>query len=216
VVRPLLARNRDAPVRNVGWSPYLLDGRTRWEVFELLGPKPAPVEPPHVEDLWVRAIRPRRRLATTAERRAILAATMWQEGETLFGAPLASTRWAAYLPPGTGTRSLATLAVPSGEVRFTASCRQGTVEPDVRVTLPLPGLTQRPLPVKDHHLLLKAERGARNVEELMRRFTSTVTQMGSRLAVRVGLSRPFQPRADVVGRCWLMVDGFFSLANPQP
>ena len=25
-MRPLLAKDRDSPVRNTGWSPYLLDG----------------------------------------------------------------------------------------------------------------------------------------------------------------------------------------------
>jgi hypothetical protein len=31
------------------------------------------------------------------------------------------------------------------------------------------------------------------------------------------LSRPFAPRPDCgPGYCWLMADGFFSLADPQP
>src|SRR5262245_57022886 len=38
VVRPLLAKFRAAPVRNVGWSAYLLDGHARWEIFELIAP----------------------------------------------------------------------------------------------------------------------------------------------------------------------------------
>src|SRR5689334_21639566 len=59
-VRPLLTKYRDAPVRNVGWSPFLIDGHQRWEVFELVGPEPAEPQPPHVEDVWVRTLRPRR------------------------------------------------------------------------------------------------------------------------------------------------------------
>ena len=45
VVRPLLAKNRAAPVRNIGWSPWQLDGHARWEVFELIGPDPAEPQP---------------------------------------------------------------------------------------------------------------------------------------------------------------------------
>ena len=60
VVRPLLTKLREAPVRNVGWSAYLLDGHARWEIMELIGPQLTAPEPPHVEDLWVRALRSRR------------------------------------------------------------------------------------------------------------------------------------------------------------
>ena len=42
MIRPLLAKHRAAAVRNVGWSPYLLDGHCRWEVFEVVGPLPTP------------------------------------------------------------------------------------------------------------------------------------------------------------------------------
>src|SRR5438132_15862 len=105
VVRPLLAKERTAAVRNVGWSPWLLDGHTRWEIFELIAPEPAAPQVPHVEDLWVRAIRPRGRVAPPEQRHAILAATMAKAGEMIFGGPLSSTRTAAYLQPGTGQRS---------------------------------------------------------------------------------------------------------------
>src|SRR5262245_1903746 len=75
LVRPLQTKYRDSPVRNGGWSPYLLDGRhCRWEVFELVGPEPAEPQPPHLEDLWVAAMRSLRRTATPAQRRAILEA----------------------------------------------------------------------------------------------------------------------------------------------
>src|SRR5690349_7506116 len=76
VVRPLPARQRDAPVRNVGWSPFLMDGHSRWEVFELVGIEPAEPLPPHREDVWVRDLRPRRTLANPALRRVILQATL--------------------------------------------------------------------------------------------------------------------------------------------
>src|SRR5437660_12692443 len=75
IVRPLLAKNRTAAVRNVGWSAWLLDGHSRWEVFELIAPQPAEAQPPHVEDLWVHSLKPRRCLASPDERRAILAET---------------------------------------------------------------------------------------------------------------------------------------------
>src|SRR5262245_10677033 len=75
IVRPLLAKHRDAPVRNVGWSAYLMDGHARWEIFELVGQETATAQPPHVEDVWVRSLRPRGRSATLAQRRSILSAT---------------------------------------------------------------------------------------------------------------------------------------------
>src|SRR5262245_53896056 len=108
IVRPLVGRYQQGPVRNVGWSPFLLDGHTRWEVFELHSPTPADPQPPHLEDLWVRAMRSRRRTASTAERRAILDATLAAADRPPFGAPLESTRAGAFLQPGTGERSLTT------------------------------------------------------------------------------------------------------------
>jgi hypothetical protein len=217
VVRPLLVNGQHVPVRNVGWPPFLLDGHARWEVFELLGPQSASPEPPHLEDVWVRAMRSRRRMATPAERRALLAATEAPPDGPWFGAPLATTRTAAHLRPGAGRRSLATITVPGNRVAFTAAQREGVPEPDVRVTLPLPGLGERTLPLKDHHLLLRAEQASGDIDGRLRAIAFAVGQMGERVAVRLGLSRPFQGN---VGRapatCWLMADGFFSLTDPQP
>ena len=51
VVRPLLSRYKDAPVRNTGWSAWQIDGHGRWEVFELIAPEPAP--PGRVYQLWL-------------------------------------------------------------------------------------------------------------------------------------------------------------------
>src|ERR1700737_176321 len=111
IVRPLLAKNKNAPVRNVGWSAWQLDGHVRWEIFELLGPESAELQPPHAEDLWIRALRSRKRLAAPQVRRAILEATLARPNETIFGAPLTPTRFSAYLQPGLGARSLATVVV---------------------------------------------------------------------------------------------------------
>jgi hypothetical protein len=57
VVRPLLVKRRGAPVRTIGWAARFLNGQARWDLFEPISPEPAAVEPPHVEDLWVRAFR---------------------------------------------------------------------------------------------------------------------------------------------------------------
>src|SRR5262249_30817169 len=154
-VRPLLARNKDASVRNVGWSPYLLDRHSRWEIFELIAPQAAASEPPHVEDLWVRALRSRGRLASPQQRGAIPEATMGKAGEPLFGAPLETTRTAAYLKPGVGQRSLATVMLPTSQLSFSACHREGLPDIDFRVSLNLPGVGERSLPVKDHHLLCR-------------------------------------------------------------
>lgn len=216
VVRPIQTKARQAPVRNVGWSPYLFDGHSRWEVFELMDCETAPPEPPHLEDVWVRAMRSRKRLATPAERRAVLAATVKGDGD-LFGAPLTLTYAAAHLQPGSGTRSLATVLVPADQITFAASHRQGIVEPDVRASVPLPGVGERQLPVKDHHLLARAELASRDLDSRLRELTRAIRQMGDTVAVRLGLSRAFlgnPGRAPAM--CWLMADGFFSLADPQP
>src|SRR5262249_33359014 len=97
VVRPLQAHKRDAPVRNVGWSAFVMDGRSRWEVLERIAPQPAEPQPPHLEDVWVRELRPRRRLASPAHRRAILEATRTPPERAPFGVPLTATRSSAYL-----------------------------------------------------------------------------------------------------------------------
>jgi hypothetical protein len=216
IVRPLQGKFRDAPVRNVGWSAYLLDGHVRWEVLELLVPEPAPSQPPHVEDLWVRALRSRKRLATPAQRRAILEATRAKPGEPLFGAALTWTQSSAYLPPDTGQRSLATLIVPGSQIRFHVSQREGTAGPDYRVVLNVPGSGERLLPVKDHHLLCRAERATTDLAGQQQELQRAVQQMGDQVAVRLGLSRSFQGepgRSPAV--CWLMADGFFSFTDPQ-
>src|SRR6516225_5874640 len=72
VVRPILSRYRTSPVRNAGWSPYLLDGHARWEIFELVGATQADTMPPHLEDIWVRSLRPHKCLAAPEQRRSIL------------------------------------------------------------------------------------------------------------------------------------------------
>jgi hypothetical protein len=216
VVRPLPARQRDAPVRNVGWSAFLMDGHSRWEVFELVGIEPAEPLPPHREDVWVRDLRPRRTLANPALRRAILQATLAAPDQPWFGAPLTTTRSAVYLTPGTGERSLASVVVPAHAIHFTASWRDGTPEPDYRVSLAVPGLEGRSLPVKDHFLLQHAEIASAEVYGRIRALTWAVGQMGEQVVVRLGLSRSFQAtpaRAESV--CWLMADGFFSLNDPQ-
>jgi hypothetical protein len=216
VVRPLLAKNRDAPVRNAGWSAYLLDGHYRWEIFELVGPEKAAPQPPHLEDVWVRSLRPRRCMATVEQRRAILQATAARPGEPVFGELLEFTRASAYLPPGHGQRSLATWIMPGERIIFSASWREGTSEPDVRVALRIPPLEERLLPLKDHHLLLQAEQAGRSLTEQVQALNQSVRQMGEQVAVRLGLSRPFQSSpASSESRCWLMVDGIFSLSDPQ-
>jgi hypothetical protein len=217
VVRPLPAWHRTAPVRNVGWAPEAVEGHSRWEVFELLDGTPAPPLPPHREDAWVSRLKPRGGLATPAQRRAILLATLTPPGQDLFGAPLVTTRSTAYLPPGTGCRSLTSALVPAGGITFSASWREGTPEPDYRVTLALPGLTGRSLPVKDHFLLRRAELASTNLDRRIQELTLAVRQMGDPVLVRLGLSRAFQTSPGrTQGVCYLMADGFFSYNDPQP
>src|SRR5207247_6415199 len=115
-------------------------------------------------DLWVRTLKPKNQLASPAERRAVLEATTGKQGEPHFGVPLKATRSAAYLEPGTGTSSLTTIVLPSQSIQFRAAHREGAPGPDFRVTLQTPGLAGRCLPVKDHHLLLRVEAAASNLE----------------------------------------------------
>lgn len=216
VVRPLLARHRDAPVRNVGWPSLLMDGHSRWEVFELIGAEPAEPRAPHLEDVWVRAMRSRYTLANPAQRRAILQATLAPPDAPWFGDPLVTTRSTAYLPPNIGARSLASLLVPARAIRFTASWRDGVPEPDYRVALGVPGLEERSLPVKDHFLLHRAETASPSVDGRIRQMTFAIAQMGEQVAVRLGLSRSFQATpARGESFCWLMADSFFSFNDPQ-
>src|SRR5439155_17612823 len=129
--------------------------------------------------------------------------------KSLFGAPLLTTRFAAYLPPGTGRRSLTTIIVPSDEVSFSFSRREGAPEPDIRVMLPVPPMGERLLIVKDHHLLRRAEESSSDPVRQIATLNTAVMQMGERVAVRLGLSRPFQSDARQPAMCWLMADGFF-------
>jgi hypothetical protein len=215
VVRPLPARHRNSPDRNVGWSPFLMEGHSRWEVFELVEPEPARPEPPHTEDCWVRSLRPRRCLANGPLRRLILEGTMAKPGEPLFGAPLTSTRAFAVLPAESGTRSLITAVIPSEQITFSALRRAGVLEPDWRVSLPVPDMGMRQLALKDHFLLQQAEQ-AGSLEEQIRVLNAAVRRMGERVAVRLGLSRSFAGTDGGPGCCWLMADGFFSLSEPMP
>lgn len=213
VVRPLLYKYRDAPVRNVGWSAYLLDGHARWEVFEVVAPVPAPLAPPHVEDVWVRTLLPRGRLATPAERRAVLEATLARPGASLFGTDFEPTR-AAGVRAGCGARSLVTVVVPGAALVFGGSYRRAA-EPDIRVTVTLPGLGERSLPVKDHPLLARAEAAAPALEGRLHALQQAIRAMGDHVAVRLGLTRPFPTEPGKPGLCWLMADGFFSYSDPQ-
>jgi hypothetical protein len=217
IVRPLPVKVRDCPTANVGWTPYLLGQHTRWEVFSLVGPEPATTEAPHVEDVWVRSLKPQRRLAAPELRRAILENTRAEAGQDLFGMPLKSTRTAAYLLPGTGARSLSTVALASSAISLAASWRDGAGAPDYRVTLPVPGLGPRTLPVKDHHLLRRAEASGSSTEQLVAELNRMIRDMGAWVGVRLGLSRGFLHEGGLgLPRCWLMADGFFSMTDPQP
>ena len=216
VVRPLPAGQAAAPVRNVGWSPFLMDGHSRWEIFDLVDAKPAEPNPPHLEDLWVRGLSSRHGLVDAAVRRAILHATQTLADEPWFGAPLTATRSAAYLTPRTGQRSLATLRIATHAIRFTASWRDGTPEADYRVSLNVPELQGCSLPVKDHFLLRRAESASSTVGGRIETLNRILADMGAEVAVRIGLSRSFQAapgRAECA--CWLMADGFFSFNDPQ-
>jgi hypothetical protein len=217
VVRPLPAHHRYAEVRNVGWSPFLLDGHARWEVFELVAPEPAVTEAPHVEDVWVKSLRPRRRMVPPGQRREILTATAAANGEPAFGVPLTLTTGTASLEPGTGRRSLATLLLPADRLRVSASQREGVPDVEVRVALQAPEVVGRCLPLKDHDLLAQAEQASPRPEGRVRALELALRQMGDPVAVRLGLSRAFEPALGRGrGRCWLMVDGIFSLSNPEP
>jgi hypothetical protein len=213
-VRPLWAHHRHAPVRNTGWSPFVMDGRSRWEAFELVGPEPASPQPPHCEDVWVRDLKPCGCLANLEQRRAILEATRAPMGRPLFGAPLTRTATSAYLPPGVGERSLTTVVFAVERVHFVVSAKPGRAA-DIRVHIEAPGFEGRLLPLKDHFLVTRAEAAAPDPDGRLRFIRETVRGMGDPIAIRVGLSRPFAPDGGEP-RCWLMADGFFSLAAPMP
>jgi hypothetical protein len=216
VVRPLLARYKDLAVRNVGWSPFLLDGHSRWDVFELVGATPAAPEPPHLEDTWVRGLKTLGRQVSQDQRRAILHALAAPSADEMFGAPLLTTRSAAYLNSGQGQASLGTLVIASSEIRFSVLRRAGAAGADVRVDLGSSGLSGHWLAVKDHLLLLQAEQATTTPAGLQGSLSRAVTRMGPRLAVRLGLSRAFLGKSgEGAAMCWLMADGFFSFADPQ-
>ncbi len=215
VVRPLWVRHRQAPVRNVGWTPFVMDGHSRWEIFELVGPEPAVSQPPHSEDVWVRDLKPTRRLANRGQRRAILESTLTCPTRPLFGSPLTPTTSSAYLAPGAGQCSLTTVLMAADRVQFFATSRPHTAAADLRVRLGAPGLEGRLLKLKDHFLLRQAEQASPNLDGQLKCVQEAVRQMGDRIAVRVGLSRPFAPDGGEP-RCWLMADGFFSFADPMP
>ena len=217
IIRPLLVNNRNGAARNMGWPAYLLAGRSRWEIFELIGAQPAESQAPHREDCWVRSLRPRNRSASPEVRRAILEDTATWDMDSPFGAPLRPARIAAFLPPETGQRSLATIVIPSDEISFSFSQREGAPAPDIRVMLPVPPMGERLLIVKDHHLLAKVETATKEPARQITFLNQAIQRMGSQAAVRLGLSRAFQGDArQGAGMCWLMADGFFSLHDPQP
>jgi hypothetical protein len=215
IVRPLPARGRHNPVPNQGWSPFLLDGHSRWEVFEMVRPEPAGAHPPHLEDVWVHDLKSLRRQAGREQRRAILQATLTPPDKPIFGAGLLHGYSGSYLEPGGGERSLASVTVPAAEVHFTALWRDGADHPDYRVSLPLPGLDRRIIPVKDHFLLCRAEKAGGDLDGHLRFLAAAVREMGREVVVRLGLSRAFPAANGEPGRCWLMADGFFSLDDPQ-
>ena len=216
VVRPLPSRQRNSPQRNVGWSPFMLEGHRRWEIFELIKPEPAHGQPPHLEDHWVVSLRPRRKLADVPVRQAILQQTLANSREPLFGVTLTLTRAGAYLQPGNGQRSLTTVCLPSKDISFAGSWRTGALDPDIRVSLPLPDVGPRQVAVKDHFLLQKAGQAGTNLQAQLEFLNAAVRRMGEQVAVRIGLSRAFPPRDGEQGVCWLMADGFFSPSEPQP
>jgi hypothetical protein len=121
------------------------------------------------------------------------------------------------LQPGTGLRSLVTLCVPTNQILFHGS-RRGTSEPvEFRVRLGIEGLGDHLLSVKDHHLLTKAEQTSPDLDGQVRAMQQLVGRMGDPVVVRLGLTRPFlNGEHHPAGRCWLMVDGFFSLSDPKP
>jgi hypothetical protein len=215
VVRPLWVHHRHAPVRNVGWTPFVMDGHSRWEIFELVGPEPAVFQPPHCEDVWVRDLKPTRRLANRDQRRAVLESTLACPTRHLFGSPLTPTTSSAYLAPGSGERSLTTVVLTADRVRFFATSRPHAGDVDLRVRLGAPGFEGRLLKLKDHFLLRQAEQASVNLNGQLKCVQQAVRRMGERIAVRVGLSRPFAPDGGEP-RCWLMADGFFSFTDPMP
>jgi hypothetical protein len=217
IIRPLPRSQRDAPVRNTGWSPFQLDGHSRWEVFDLVTPEPAGPEAPHLEDAWVLSLRSRRGLAPPAFRRAVLDATLVPDGQPLFGVPLRTNNRKAYLLPGEGARSLTSVAVRQPQIELSVEERDDRPEPAYRVRLHVPELKDLVLPFKDHFLLGRAEQASPTTTGRLRALKLALAQMGETVVVRLGVSRPYAPpESSSLPRCYLMADGFFSMNDPQP
>jgi hypothetical protein len=217
ILRPLPRAQRDAPVRNVGWSPFQLDGHTRWEVFEVIAPEPALPMAPHLEDAWVVSLRSRRGLAAPAQRRAILEATLVPEGQSLFGVLLRRDKQKGYLLPDEGVRSLTSVAVRQKQIEIFVQRREYKPEADYRVRLHVPDLEGLVIPFKDHFLLVRAEQEAPTDAGRLLAIQSEIARMGEPVLVRLGVSRPYaQAGSASLPVCWLMADGFFSMSDPQP
>src|SRR5205807_10618629 len=123
--------------------------------------------------------------------RAIRPASLTPAGKALFGVDLTHSYGGSYLEPGCGERSLASVVVPASEIHFTALWRDGADQPDYRVSLPLPGLDRRIIPVKDHFLLCRAEKACHDLDAQLRFLADAVRAMGREVIVRLGLSRAF-------------------------
>jgi hypothetical protein len=107
--------------------------------------------------------------------------------------------------------------VPSEEISFSFCRREGSPDSDIRAMLPVPPMGERIVIVKDHHLLKRVEETTHEAAGQITFINRTLQQMGSQVAVRLGLSRAFQGDArQGAAMCWLMADGFFSLHDPQP
>ncbi len=166
-VRPLPVRTRESPSTFNGWPSYRMNGRSRWEIFEMVDPVPHEVIAPHLEDVSVQDLRPRRQSASPEARRAILQAGIAPSDKPIFGVELTQTqRGVCYVAPGTGERSLATVMSPSKEIHFTAHQSEGSGESKYHyhVRLNLPGHGEAILAVKDYSLLCQAAQQATDLD----------------------------------------------------
>jgi hypothetical protein len=201
-----------------GWPAQLMNGRSRWEIFEMVQPVPEHALAPHLEDVWVRSLRPCNSRAAPEVRCAILQAGLAPDNTPIFGVELMWMRSGAqYLSPGTGNRSLATVMVRSAELQFTVDECQGAGESRLQyhVRLNLPRQQSAILAVTDHFLLCQAEQHSPDLDTRRQFLDAAVRAMGERIYVRLGLSRAISFTPDQPGHCWLMADGFFSPDNPQ-
>jgi hypothetical protein len=208
---------REAPVRNTGWSPFQMDGHSRWEVFEVISPEAAPPQAPHLEDAWVVSLRSRHGLAEPAKRRAVLQATLVPDGQPLFGVPLRRDKHKAYLLANEGVRSLTSVVVQQKQIELFIERRADRPDANYRVRLHVPELDGLVIPFKDHFLLNRAELASPTDAGRLHALKLALAQMGETVLVRIGVSRPYtQPGSSSLPVCWLMADGFFSLSDPQP